>query len=97
MPSFKVKYAPGLKRGDLCVFSGYMGKLYAGVFWGEGNGTLQFAHLTDNTLKCIQAGKKPYIDYIGGTVVDKRVALLDPTALDKEEADIYNEIKQYIK
>jgi len=97
IPLFKVIHAPGLKRGDLCAFSGYLGKIYVGLFWGTGEGTLQFVMLTNFNAEQIKYGKKPPIDYIGGNVVGERVVFLDPRSLEKEETDIYNEIKQYIK
>lgn len=95
MEDYDVRLAPGLKKGDLCAYSGYLGKLYTGIFWGTGQGTFQFVGLRKSGLEMVQAGKKPYVDYIGGQNLTGRVVKIDSSVLPADELAIYNEMKQY--
>lgn len=95
MEDYDVRLAPGLKKGDLCAFSGYLGKLYTGIFWGTGRGTFQFVGLSKIRLEMVQAGKKPYVDYIGGQNLSGRVVKIDPSVLPVDELEVYNEMKKY--
>jgi hypothetical protein len=84
------------KKGDLVVYSGYLGKLYPSIFWGTGQGTLQFTPLNYWSLKCIKEGKKPGINYIYGSNLYERVVKIQPTELEAEKLEWYNKIKNYI-
>ena len=82
------------KRGELYAFSGYMGKLYAGVYRGEGSGTFQFIRIEEVNVERMKEGKKPYVDYIGGSVMAKRIVRVDERVLSLEDQKITREIKQ---
>lgn len=82
-----------LNKGDLCAYSGYLGKLYVGLFAGEGSSSLQFAPLNQQTVDRLKEGKKPYIAYISGTYVWKRVVKITEDVLDKESLSFFKIIK----
>ena len=82
-----------LKKGELYAFSVYGGRLQAGLYWGEGEaGNPQFCPLTENSLQRIEEGKKPYIEYIGGSNIDSRIVQIAPHSLDPDQLDYYNKI-----
>lgn len=82
-----------LKKGELYAFSVYGGRLEAGLYWGEGeSGSLQFCPLNETSLERIEAGKKPYIEYISGSNVDSRTVQIAAHSLSPDELDYYNKI-----
>jgi len=91
-----ITFAKDLKKGDLCIFSGYLGKLYAGVFWGLGSGTFQFINLNQRTIEDLKVKNKPRVEYIGGAHSLRRVARLNPIELSQEEQINYSIIKTLI-
>lgn len=82
------------KKGDLVVYSGYLGRLYPAIFLGTGQGTLQFTPLNEWSLKCIKEGKKPGINYIYGLNLYERVVKIHPTELGVEKLELYNKIQK---
>lgn len=84
------------QRGDLVVYSGYLGKLYPCIFWGTGQGTLQFIGLSEWSFKHLGSRKKPYVNYIHGSNIYERVVKIQPTELEAEKLEWYNKIKNYI-
>lgn len=85
-----------LKRGDLCVFSGYGGKLHPGVFKGLGQGTYQFWRLTAYTVEGLKSKVNPGVEYIGGSNKEHRVVRVHPSVLDQEEQALYEQLKKLI-
>lgn len=86
----------GLKQGDLCAFSVYAGRLVAGVYRGEGQGTYQFWRLNEYTADMLKEGKKAPIDYLGGSNRDNRVVKIDASVLNQEEREAYYKIKELV-
>ncbi len=82
-----------LNKGDLCAYSGYLGKLYIGLFAGEGSNSLQFFRLTQSTIDRIKEGKKPYVEYISGQHVWERVVKVTEDVLDPESLSFFKIIK----
>jgi hypothetical protein len=81
-----------IQKGDLVAYSGYLGKLYVGLYVGEG-ASVQFWPLTQRTLDRIADKKKPYVEYITGSYTSQRMVKVTPDVLDSEELKVYKEIK----
>jgi hypothetical protein len=84
------------QRGDLVVYSGYLGRLYPSIFWGTGQGTLQFIALNEWSFNNLGSKKKPNVDYIYGSDPYARVVKIQPTELEAEKLEWYNKIKNYM-
>lgn len=84
-----------LEKGKLYAYSGYLGKIYPGIFVKDTGNSYQFIDISQRTLTALQEKRKPYVSYITGNNVEYRVVEIDPSVLDKGEQEIYNLIKQF--